>query len=81
MPLGPRGLELPAIIAEAAEAAVASPSVAPSSPAARMLSPLKLIHLRFICKVATNADIPRICLEVCRASTKSVALAVLSQYL
>ena len=81
MPLGPRGLDLPAIIAEAAAAAAASPSVAPSAPAARMMSPLKLIHLRFICRVATNAKIPRIWIEVCWAPTKASALAVLFQYL
>ena len=46
-----------------------------------MLYPLKLLHLRFICGVAMDAEIPRIWLEVCRAPTKAAALAVLSQYL
>ena len=71
MPLVPGGIYLPSIIASAsvaaaatstqgyAAAAAASPSVAVSF-AARMLSPLKLIYLRFICRVATNYEIPQI---------------------
>ena len=46
-----------------------------------MLYPLKLLHLRFICGVAMDAEIPRIWLEVCWAPTKLAALAVLSWYL
>ena len=91
---GPVVLDLPAIISatEAAAAAAATqvydasaaaalPSVANSSPSARVLSPLKLMHLCFICGVATDAEIPRIWIEVCRAPTKAAALAVLSKYL
>ena len=87
MTLGPGGLNLPAIIAAAATqgyavyTASASPSVAAVALAARVLSPLKLIHLRFICGVSTNAEIPRIWMEVCRAPPKAAALAVLSQYM
>ena len=61
--------------------AAASPSVAAAAPLARVLSPLKLIHLRFIFWVARNAKTPQIWLEVCRAPTKADAMAVLSQYL
>ena len=94
-PLGQGVLNLPAIIAAAAAAnaavvtqgyaaaAAASPSVSnsASAPLARVLSLLKLLHLRFICGVAMDADIPRIWVEVCWAPTKAAALAVLSQYL
>ena len=65
----------------AVAAAAASPSVAASTPLARVISPLKLLHLQFICGVAMDARIPRIWLEVCRAPTKAAALAVLSHYL
>ena len=94
VPLGSGGLDLPAIIMDASEAAAtavtqgyaaaaaaASPSVAAAAPSARVLSPLNLLHLRFICGVATDTDIPQIWLEVCRAPTKATALAVLPQYL
>ena len=66
---------------EYSAAAAASPSVAATAPSARVLSPLKLLRLQFICGVATDTKVPRIWLEVCRASTKAAALAVLSQYL
>ena len=68
-PLGPGVLDLPAIIAAAAAAsaadatqgysavAAASPSVAAFTPSARVLYPLKLLHLRFICGVETDANI------------------------
>ena len=46
-----------------------------------VLSPLKMLHLRLICGVATNTNIPRIWIEVCRAPTKAATLEVLSQYL
>ena len=62
-------------------AAATLPSVAAAALAVRVLSLMKLIHLRFICRVATNADIPRIWMEVCWAPTKAAGLAVLSQYL
>ena len=93
VPLGPGGINLPAIIMAmvAAAAAVAtqgyaaaaatSPSVTAAAPSARMLSPLKLLHLNFIYGVATDAKTPRIWLEVCQAPTKSAALTVLSQYI
>ena len=60
-----------------AAAPAASPSVAATTPLARMLSPLKLLHLQFIYGVATDPEIPRIWLEVCRVPTKAAALAVL----
>ena len=46
-----------------------------------MLSPLKLLHLRFICGVETDAEIPWIWIEVFQAPTKADALSVLSQYM
>ena len=85
--------DLPAIIAAAAAAAAAaatqgyvaaaaaSSSVAASTPSSRGLSPLKQLHLRFNCGIATDAEILWIWIEVCRAPTKAAALAVLSQYL
>ena len=93
--MGPGGLDLPDIIAAAAAAATtqgyataaaaaaaaASSSVAATAPAARVLSPMKLLHLHFICRVSTNAEITRIWLEVFRAPTKAAALEVLYQYL
>ena len=86
VPLGPGGLDLPDIIAAAAAAAAAAANqgysvAAAAAPSALVLSPLKLLHLRFICGVATDAEVPHIWLEVCQAPTKAVALAVLSQYL
>ena len=87
------GLDLPAIIVAAGVAAVdaatqvyvaaasASPYVAVTAPSARVLSPLKWLHLRFICGVGTATEIPRIWLEVCQAPTKAAAMSVLSQYL
>ena len=65
----------------AVAAATASPSIAASSPSERVLSLLKLLHLRFIYRVATDAKIPQIWPEVFRAPTKATALARLSQYL
>ena len=56
--------------------AVASPAPTPGS-----LSPLKLLHLRFICGVATNAEIPVICFKVHACTTKQVGLALLVQHL
>ena len=92
--MGLGGINLPTIIASAASAAVTqvyaaaaasaavdSPSVSVTAPLVRVLSPLKLLHLRFIYGAATDYEIPRIWLEVFRAPTKSVALVVLSQYL
>ena len=45
-----------------------------------MLFLLKLVHLRFICGVETDAKISWICIEVCRAPTRAATLALLSQY-
>ena len=70
-PLVPGGLNLPAIIAAAAAAAAttqgyaaaaaaASPSVAATTLSPCVLYPLKLLQLRFICGVATDARITRI---------------------
>ena len=56
--------------------AVASPAPTPGS-----LSPLKLLHLRFIYGVATNAEIPVICFKVQACTTKQVGLALLVQHL
>ena len=89
--MGPGVLDLPAIIAAAAAAAAAtqgyaaaaaaaSPPVAAYTPSVRVLSLLKLLHLRFICGLATDAEIPRIWIEVCRAPTKAATLVVLSKY-
>ena len=95
MPLVPGGLDIPAIIAAVAAdataattqgyavaAAATSPSVdATTAPSSRVLYLLKLLHLCFIYGVATDADIPRMWLDVFRAPTKATTLAVLSQYL
>ena len=65
MTLGLGVLDLPAIIAAAAAAATAAatqgyaaaaapPSIAASAPLVRVISPLKLLHLRFIYGVATD---------------------------
>ena len=80
VPLGPGGIDLPAIIAAVATAAT-SPSVAAAAPLAHVLSLLKLLHLRFIYGVATDADIPWIWLEVCQVHTKASTPEVLSQYM
>ena len=82
MPLVLGGLNIPAIIAAAAaaDAAVAtqgyaavaatdSTSVFATVLLAQVLSLLNLLHPRFICGVAMDAEIPRIWLEVCRAPT------------
>ena len=87
--LGLGGLDVPATIAAAAAAAAtqgyaaaaASPSIVATAASVCVLSPLKRLHLKFICGVATDAKTPHIWLEVCRAPTKAAALAVLSQYL
>ena len=91
IPLGPGVLDIMAIIAAtsaaaatqgyAAAAAAASPSVAATAPLERVICLLKRLHLRFICRVAMDTEIPRIWMEVCRAPTKASDLAVLSQYL
>ena len=70
-----------AVAATQGYAAASSPSFVASSPLARVLSLLKLLHLRFIYRVSTDAEIPPIWLKVCGAPTKAAALAVISQYL
>ena len=82
-------LDLLTIIAAAAAAATdvatqgyaAAADATASSPLARVLSPLNLLHLCFICRVGTDAEIPHIWLKMCWAPTKADALAVLSEYL
>ena len=70
-PLGPGVLNIPVIIEVAAAAAstdatqgyaaaAASPSIATSAPSVHVLFPLKLLHLGFICEVATDSKIPQI---------------------
>ena len=49
--------------------------------AATTLSPLKLLHLSMICRVATNVEIPAIWGEVAGASTKHAGLSNLVQHL
>jgi hypothetical protein len=49
--------------------------------AEKKISALKWLHLRMICGVSTNAEIPRIWMEVAAASTRQEGLALLVQYL
>ena len=42
---------------------------------------MKLLHLRFVCGVATDAEVPPIWREVVQAPTKGAALSILNQYL
>ena len=42
---------------------------------------MKLLHLRFVCGVATNAEVPPIWQEVAQAPTKGASLSILNQYL
>ena len=53
----------------------------PDEVAEKKISALKWLHLRMICGVATNAEIPRIWMEVAAASTRQEGLALLVQYL
>ena len=86
------GLDIPAIIADAAmatavvAAAAQGYAASPQPPAAigggaRGLTPMKLLHLRFVCGVATDAEVPPIWREVAHALTKGAALSILNQYL
>ena len=84
-------LDIPAIIAATATAVAAAaaqgyaaspqPLAAASGGGARGLTPMKLLHLRFVSGVATNADILVIWREVAQAPTKGASLSILNQYL
>ena len=43
--------------------------------------PMKLLHLRFVCGVAIDAEVPPIWHKVAQAPTKGAALSILNQYL
>ena len=62
-------------------ATTAVQTAAGAATAQTSLSPLKILHLRMICGVATNADISDIWIEVAGATTKQVGLALLVQFL
>ena len=64
------------ITAEAATQSAGSNNTTPTN-----ISPLKIFHLRMICEVATDGEIPTIWQEVANATTKQVGLALLVQYL
>ena len=66
MPPGRGGLDIPAIITATAMAVTAAAAqgyaASPQPPAAigggaRGLTPMKLLHLRFVCGVATDAEV------------------------
>ena len=42
---------------------------------------MKLLHLRFVCGVTTDAEVPVIWREVVQAPTKGASLSILNQYL
>ena len=42
---------------------------------------MKLLHLRFVCGVATDVEVPPIWQEVVQAPTKGASLSILNQYL
>ena len=46
-----------------------------------IISPLKFLHLRMICEIAPNAQIPGIWLDVTGLSTREVGLELLVQYI
>ena len=93
VPLGPGGINLPAIIMAmvAAAAAVATQGYAAAAAASPSVTAAEQVLHKdippagqdgsFRDRVATDAKTPRIWLEVCRAPTKSAALTVLSQYI
>ena len=72
-----------AVSAAAAQGYAASPQppAAASGGGARGLTPMKLLHLRFVCGVATDAEVPPIWREVAQAPTKGASLSILNQYL
>ena len=43
--------------------------------------PMKLLHLRVVCGVATDAEVPPIWQEVAQAPTRGAFLSILNQYL
>ena len=72
-----------AIAAAAAQgyATPPQPLAAASGGGARGLTPMKLLHLHFVCGVATYAEIPLICREVAQAPTKGTSFSILKKYL
>ena len=84
-------LDIPAIIAATATAVAAAaaqgyaassqPLPAASGGGARGLTPMKILHIRFVCGVATDAEVPVIWQEVAQAPTKGASLSILNQYL
>lgn len=70
-----------AITAATAAAVSASASPIPSPPSVGRISPMKWLHLRMVCGVATNAEVPEIWSQVAAAPTKQEGLAILVQYL
>ena len=42
---------------------------------------MKLLYLRFVCGVTTDAEVPLIWREVAQALMKGAALSILNQYL
>ena len=87
-PPGRGGLDIRAIIAATAVAAAAAQGYAafPLPPSAVRggecgLTPVKLLHLRFVCGVATDAEVPPIWRKVAQAPTKGAVLSILNQYL
>ena len=87
-PPPPFNVDIAAIVAAAVTAAtqgIAAATAASGGPGVTTpqatLSPLKLLHLRMVCGVATDQDIPGIWEEVGAASNKQAGLAMLVQYL
>ena len=87
---GGGGLDIPAIISATATAVAAAAAqgyaASPPPPAAvggraRGLTPMKLLHLRFVFGVATDAEVPPIWREVAQEPTKDATLSILNQYL
>ena len=76
------GLDIPAIIGTTASASAASNpvSLAPGPPGVRVSS-LKGLHLRFVCRVATDLEVPPMWVKVTVSHSKQEGLEILSQYL
>ena len=79
-------MDIAAIVAAAVTAAtqgLAAATAASGNPGViapqATLSPLKLLHLRMVCGVATDQDIPRIWEEVGAAQKKQAGNAMLVQ--
>ena len=60
--------------------AAALPSLAPSGPTGKVAT-LSLLHLRFVCRVAADVDLPPIWESVARGRGKMDGLATLNQAL